>query len=152
MKSAEARLATDEMCWGRFRRQSCGWSLSARMAPWLALMIALLWAGRLTAQQQTSSPQPPTIDAGNVPFNHMDPDSGPGIDTILRQKRLRQMKEVQHKTVVSDTERLLKLVTALNTEITQTKPAVLSNEQLREVAEIEKLAHKVRDMMRFSIQ
>ncbi len=64
---------------------------------------------------------------------------------------MRQLSAAQHKAMVSDTDKLLRLVTELNAEINSTYPASLTLEQLRKVAEIEKLAHSVRDKMRTSV-
>ena len=71
---------------------------------------------------------------------------------MLRQKRLHQMREAQRKTVVSYAEKLLTLVTKLNAEISSTNPVALTPDQLRKVAEVEKLARNVRDMMTISMQ
>ena len=63
---------------------------------------------------------------------------------------MRQLNEAQHKAMVSDTDKLLKLVTEFNAEIGSTNPESLTPEQLRKVAEIEKLAHSVKEKMRLS--
>jgi hypothetical protein len=63
---------------------------------------------------------------------------------------LRQLIAAQHKAMVSDTDKLLKLVIQFNAEIDNSTPAALTPEQLRMVAEIEKLAHSVKDKMRTS--
>jgi hypothetical protein len=65
----------------------------------------------------------------------------------FREKRIQQFNAAQHKALVSDTDRLLKLVSELNAEIGSSNPSALSAEQLRKVAEIEKLAHSVKDKM-----
>jgi hypothetical protein len=54
--------------------------------------------------------------------------------------------------MVSDTNKLLKLVNELNAEIGQTNPDSLTPSQLQKVAEIEKLAHNVRDKMSTSVR
>jgi hypothetical protein len=77
--------------------------------------------------------------------------SGSPSDRSLQQKRLRQLNVAQHKALVSDTDKLLKLVAELNEEIDKTTPASLTPDQLRRVAEIEKLAHSVKDKMRSSL-
>ena len=61
---------------------------------------------------------------------------------------MRQINAAQHKAMVSDADRLLKLVTELNAEIGRSIPEALTPEQRRKVAEIEKLAHSVKEKMR----
>jgi hypothetical protein len=65
----------------------------------------------------------------------------------LREKRMQQLSAAQHKALVSDTDRLLKLASELNAEIGNGNTGSLTPEQLRKVAEIEKLAHSVKDKM-----
>ena len=48
--------------------------------------------------------------------------------------------------------KLLKLVTELNAELTSSNPDSLSANQLRKLAEIEKLAHSVKDKMSTSVR
>jgi hypothetical protein len=54
--------------------------------------------------------------------------------------------------MVSDTNKLLRLVNELNSEIAHTSPDLLTPSQLRKVAEIEKLAHNVKDKMSTSVR
>ena len=73
-------------------------------------------------------------------------------DPLYAEKRLRQLNLAQHKAMVADTDKLVKLANELNAEISGTNPGLLTPEQLRKVAEIEKLAHSVKDKMRMSVQ
>lgn len=75
-----------------------------------------------------------------------------GGDPVYQERRLRQLNAAQHKSMVADTDKLLKLVTELNSEISSTNPAELNAQQLRKIAEIEKLAHSVKDKMRMSVR
>lgn len=75
----------------------------------------------------------------------------PGMPGYM-DRRLRQLNAVQHNSMVSDTDKLLKLVTELNLEISRTNTSTLTPEQLRKVVEIEKLAHNVKDKMRNSVR
>jgi HAMP domain-containing protein len=75
-----------------------------------------------------------------------------GGDQVYRERRLQQLNAAQHKSMVADTDKLLKLVTELNTEIANTNPDSLTPQQLRKIAEIEKLAHNVKDKMRMSVK
>jgi len=72
-------------------------------------------------------------------------------DPIYRERRLRQITEAQHKSMVADTDELLRLVTELNAEIAGANPDSLTPDQLRKVARIEKLARSVKDKMRMPI-
>jgi hypothetical protein len=76
----------------------------------------------------------------------------PAIDPALEQRHLLELNAKLHKAIVSDTDKLLKLVTELNAEIGGADPASLTPEQLSKVAAIEKLAHSLRDKMRFPIK
>jgi hypothetical protein len=108
---------------------------------WLALLLALPCGG----QAPMRSPNSPTF-GGDQTY------TGDAGDQVYQERRLRQLYEAQHKSMVSDTDRLLKLVTELNAEIDSTNPSALTPDQLRKVAEIEKLAHSVRDKMRMSVR
>ena len=76
----------------------------------------------------------------------------PTIDPALEQRRLLELNAKLHKAIVSDTDKLLEMVTELNAEIGGADPASLTPDQLRKVAAIEKLAHSLRDKMRFPIK
>ena len=71
---------------------------------------------------------------------------------IFYEKRLQMLNAAQHQSMVADTDRLLKLVANLNSQINTNNSSALTPEQLRMVAEIEKLAHNVRDKMRMSVR
>ena len=108
----------------------------------------------MTLAQQTS---PSNAGLGSRPM----PAAPPAIDQslgggmgnpIYQERRMRELKAAQHKALVSDTDKLLKLVAELNQEIDNSSPAALTPDQLRMVAEIEKLARSVKDKMRNSVQ
>ena len=71
---------------------------------------------------------------------------------IFYEKRLQALNAAQHQSMVADTDRLLKLVANLNSQINTSNSSELTPEQLRMVAEIEKLDHNVRDKMRMSVR
>ena len=153
MNRTEAAFAREESQHGSVW-PSCGRaSLAGRSVLWLALFLALASGGlAMGAQvtqgnggQRTSRPLPTTEQEVNPSL------SGSPSDRSLQQKRLRQLNVAQHKALVSDTDKLLKLVAELNEEIDKTTPASLTPDQLRRVAEIEKLAHSVKDKMRSSL-
>ncbi len=79
-----------------------------------------------------------------------DPGSG-GFDSILAERRMKMLNNERRKSLVSDSDRLLKLATELNNEIAHSNSGSLTPDQLRKVADIEKLAHGVRDKMVMTI-
>ena len=91
-------------------------------------------------------PQPigqPVGDSGNVTYGPPD---------IQNEKLLRALNADRQKSLVSDTNKLLRLVNELNAEIARTNPVSLNPAQLHKVAEIEKLAHNVKDKMSTSVR
>jgi hypothetical protein len=124
--------------------------LGARLI--LALGVALLLGLPCGGQQGSSD--------GSSISRHLqmqvgDPEEGLRGDMrnpLLEEKRLRLLSIAQHKAMVEDTGKLVKLVSELNAEISSTNPSALTAEQLRKVAEIEKLARSVRDKMRISLK
>jgi hypothetical protein len=79
-----------------------------------------------------------------------DPDT-PG-DPLWEEKRLRLLNADRQKQLVSDTNKLLKLAHELDSEISSGTPDALTADQLRKLADIEKLAHSVKDKMRESVR
>ena len=65
---------------------------------------------------------------------------------------LRSQNADRQKSLVSDTNKLLRLTNELNTEIARTSPDALSDAELRKLAEIEKLAHSVKEKMSTSVR
>lgn len=131
-------------------------SRSAKAMLWLALLVtAPCWSqfsngGNGTGMGQTNrgpmrGTPPPDMD------QPMAGDPGGG-DQVYQERRLRQLNAAQHKSMVADTDKLVKLVTELNLEIGNSNPSALTPQQLRKVAEIEKLAHNVKDKMRMSLK
>jgi hypothetical protein len=76
----------------------------------------------------------------------------PASDPVYEQRHLHELNAKLHKSIVSDTGKLMKLVTELNAEVSSTNPASLTQEQLRKVAAIEKLARSLRDEMRSTVK
>ncbi|MGA2167001.1 MAG: hypothetical protein ABSG62_02240 [Terracidiphilus sp.] len=74
------------------------------------------------------------------------------VDPIEAEKRLRALNAERQKSMVSDTNKLLKLASELNAEISGENPDSLTPAQLSKLAEIEKLAHRVKDKMSTSVR
>jgi hypothetical protein len=120
---------------------------------WLALLLALPCGGQIAQQQQI----PNGAQGPGRPMRQSIPGADQGLagdlgDPIYNERRLRQLNEAQHNAMVSDTDKLLRLVTDLSAQINSTNPSSLTSEQLRKVAEIEKLARSVKDKMRTSVK
>jgi hypothetical protein len=66
-------------------------------------------------------------------------------------RRLRALNTLRQKSLVADTNKLLKLAAELNAEVDSEHPDSLTFNQLRMLAEIEKLAHGIKDKMSASL-
>jgi len=73
-------------------------------------------------------------------------------DPRPEEERLRAMNAARQKSMVSDSNRLLKLAQELNDEVSSTNPDSLTLAELSKIAEIEKLAHKVKGKMSMSVR
>ena len=112
----------------------------------LALLLVLPVGAQNTSQPRPGLPQPIGQPVGGGLT-----DIGNG-DSVDPEKRLRALNAERQKDLVSDANKLLKLTTELNAEIVRDNPDSLSPNQLRKVAEIEKLAHSVKDKMSTSVR
>ncbi len=129
------------------RRYAC----AAVLVLGAVLLFALPSGGQTPTTTNNGSQLPRRIPASR------DVDQPPldsvGIGTpIFYEKRLQMLNAAQHQSMVADTDRLLKLVADLNSQINSSKTNELTVDQLRMVAEIEKLAHSVKDKMRMSVR
>jgi hypothetical protein len=79
-------------------------------------------------------------------------DETPDAPSVEHEKRLRALNAERQKSLVSDTGKLLKLMQELNSEVAAGNADELTPAQLRKVAEIEKLAHSVKDKMSTSVR
>jgi len=68
-----------------------------------------------------------------------------------KQERLRTLNRLREKSVVANTKKLLKLAAELNAEVENSGHDSLSAQQLRKLAEIEKLARDIKELMRLAI-
>ncbi|HEY1648057.1 MAG TPA: hypothetical protein VGF96_08755 [Terracidiphilus sp.] len=78
-------------------------------------------------------------------------DNFPPGNPAQNEKLLRTLNTDRQKSLVSDTNKLLRLANELNAEIARTAPDELTASELRKMAEIEKLAHNVKDKMSTSM-
>jgi hypothetical protein len=122
-------------------------SYSARRALCLALLLALPGGA-----QNGSLPSPAALSQSQTrraasPFPETEE-----VDPVDDERRLRALNAERQKSLVSDTNKLLKLASELNEEVSSTNPDSLTLDQLHKLAEIEKLAHSVKDKMSTSVR
>jgi hypothetical protein len=119
----------------------------ARQALGLALVLALPGG----AQNVIFPPERPLVQpVGQRVGGSMD-DAG-NVDPIEQEKRLRALNAERQKSLVAETNKLLSLAQELHSEIDRTKPDALTPTQLRKIADIEKLAHSIKEKMSTSVR
>lgn len=69
------------------------------------------------------------------------------LERKMRAKQLNAFNTQRQKSLVSDTDRLVELAAKLNAQINSSHQSRLTPDQLRTVAEIERLAKRVREKM-----
>lgn len=109
------------------------------------LCIALV-LGLQAAAQRGSSPSLPTLPSG-APVGSREDYDIPNRDAAEEARRMQALNAARQKGIVSDTNKLLKLITELNDEIGRSASGAVTPEQMRKLARIEKLAHSVKDNM-----
>jgi hypothetical protein len=124
----------------------------AARAAVLGICLVLLATVRVGAQN-TPGVQHPLSSMPTGQHPGVDPNEDtPIMQAIEEEKALRALNEARQKSMVADAARLVRLVNELNAEIVRTNPDSLTAAQLRKVAEIEKLAHNVKDKMSTSVR
>lgn len=114
-----------------------------RVTLWLAMALP---AVGLSQNSGTNGPY--TTSPHGFPQSGSSPiGSEDGSFPVQSEKRLHQINVERQKALVANTNRLLALVTELRDEIAKSNPGDLTPEQLRKVAEIEKLAHNIKESM-----
>jgi hypothetical protein len=127
--------------------------LRQRLASPLFLAFLLMFPVTAGLSQQNGSAGSPSAlpGQGGTTGQHQTLDYAnetPGaFDAVMAERRLKMMNNERRKSLVSDSDKLFKLATELNNEIAASNTGSLTPEQLRKVAEIEKLAHNIRDKM-----
>ncbi len=76
-----------------------------------------------------------------------DPSASGDFAPIPTERQLRALNIERQKEMVSDTNKLLRLARELNQEVAANGSATLTDDQLRKIAEIEKLARSVKEKM-----
>lgn len=96
--------------------------------------------------QQPKSPSNPFGQRPDSPFGGIEQQ-----DPIFAARQLRALNAERQKALVSDTDKLVKLARELNAEIAEGKNPDLTPPQIRKIANIEKLAHEVKQKMTLTI-
>lgn len=129
----------------------CGRRWSSR-AVLLGLFLIVPYGGTFSQQSAGAGSQFPGTPHGfSQDPNQLPPLNDP-YGPVEGEKRLRMINAERQKSMISDADKLLKLATELNQEIARSNAGDLSAAQLHKVAEIEKLAHNVRDKMVMSVR
>jgi hypothetical protein len=119
----------------------------------LVLLFAGLCLGAGFSQLPVSGgPAGPASPAGPQGVSQFPGDAtdGPPLDQVNYQmaEKRRKIMNIQRQTaIVNDSNKLLKLATELNNEVARENRGALSSEQMKKLAEIEKLAHSVKEKM-----
>ena len=117
------------------------------LAVGLALVLGISVAGQSPFAQFPSS--------NNGRSEQRSPDSTGGQfgqdSNSPDKKRMRLLNAERQKSLISDTEKLLKLARELNNEVSENDSTSMNDAQLRKVAEIGKLAHNVKEKMSYSV-
>ena len=126
-------------------RKLAGWQghRAIALAFWLSLPLPML----LGHAQTQSNPQgvrlaPQVRNPPGYPATDSDTPESP-VDA----DRIRLLNTERQRSMVSDTNKLLRLVNELNAQIAGNNEDSLTPAQLRKVAEIEKLARNVKEKM-----
>lgn len=121
-------------------------AFAARVALCFALVLVLPGG----AQNGVPGPRTPLSQPPGQHLGGLE-EMGNG-DSIDQERRLRALNADRQKSMVSDTDKLLKLANELNIEVAAASPESLNSDQLHKVAQIEKLAHSVREKMSTSVR
>lgn len=139
VENADARTAAPR----RLARDGMGFLVRGALG--LALLVV---PGSVFSQAPTQGTDPTYSSPGfgstssegvGSPFGRPNP--------VYEEKRQQALRVEKQKLLNSYTERLLKLTQELDEEISRTNPDVLTSAELKKIAEIEKLAHKVKTTM-----
>jgi hypothetical protein len=118
----------------------------AHRAVWLVLLLLLLTGAQNSAP---AGQQPIPNQMGQRPGNPFSDSTD--VDPVEAQKRLRGLNAERQRSMVSDADKLLKLVTEFNAGLAGENSGQLTSTQLRQVVEIEKLAHNVKQKMALNV-
>ena len=121
-----------------------GWALA------IAFAVGCIVPGRCQTQPGSKSVSNGNPDAVGQAMRNQElgivPDEQ-GLDPVMAERRLRALNIERQKRMVGDANKLLALAKELNEEVASTNTGSFTADQLRKIAEIEKLARSVRERM-----
>lgn len=123
---------------------------STRRIFWIAAAFLFLTGAVPAVHAQIT-----TIQNGNRgPQNPQIPMTGPATTSTspFQARRIQQLNVERQKEMVSDTDKLLKLIADLNADVAQSHSTTFTPDQLHMLAKIEKLAKSVREKMTNPVQ
>ncbi|UWZ82524.1 hypothetical protein [Occallatibacter riparius] len=128
--------------------------LNARRAFGSPEVLAL--AAFLVLPAAAQSPVMPSGPSGPSPnhFGHRQqpqPESEIGMDGRIEARRIVQLNLLRQKSIISDSEKLLRLAQELDNDAKAGASALSPAERMRKAAEIERLAKEVKEKMTYSI-
>jgi hypothetical protein len=133
----------------RIRQQQGREVVSASTLRWL--FLASVFTAVSVSPQTTQLPQGMPNQVGQQrnqgPFGNSPFDD----DSAMVHRQMIALNAERQKVLVSDTAKLLKLAQELNTEVASSTANSLSPDQMRKIANIEKLAHSVKQKMSESV-
>jgi len=113
----------------------------------MLLAVVMLVGGMLSAAPGGQQPYAyPGAEPAPNPFADRQP-----VDPVMAARQMRALNLQRQKTMVADADKLLQLARQLNEEVAAGKSETLTPAQLHKVAEIGKLARKVKQEMVFSV-
>lgn len=119
---------------------------AARSLVGLAMLLGIPVIG-----QQSPFSQFPAAGSGKLGPHAADNDIQFGQNATPDQKRVRLLNAERQRSIVSDSEKLLKLAQELNDEVAASDSRSMTDAEIRKVAEIGKLARSVKEKMSFSV-
>jgi hypothetical protein len=121
--------------------------------------LAVLFLGAVAAQPAGQSPLQNPLNQSPLNQNPLNQnprqqapfDPASDWDPLLAARQLKAMNAERQKTMVTDTERLLRLAQEINSDIGAGDRNAFTLVEVRKIADIEKLAHDVKQKMSTSL-
>jgi len=145
-KSIMSRIPRDSGQAGSLALRSIWRTVNAARGILLAALLLSLPSGAQYSPAITQLQQIPPRQMGGMP------DDAPQTDPIQDEKRLNALNAQRHKSLVSDTDKLLRLAQELNDEVGSPGTGAVTSSEYNKVGEIEKLAHRIKDKMGTSVR
>ncbi len=108
----------------------------------LVLVPTLAFLGVAQNLSPAQAPVPNMTSRSHDPFEQLG-DAGP----VTEDRRMDALNADRHKSMVSDAAKLLRLARELEQDVAASTPDGLTPQEMRRLAEIEKLARNVKEKM-----